>query len=188
MKKLLVSIGLIFLFLTGSTPVKAVEINKNDFDYEIVYQDEEITVGSFGNNEDFAKVLENSPTSITVSSENINQDDSNSGIVPFKTVSGPGGVVTLDSSDNKRTIYWTVKPSTAWPWIFEGNLELQYFSGYRRNVDLTGAGVLGSYTGGFVELNAHKGGTARLTGTAYDLRGDKFTVVPQAALPFLPSN
>ena len=30
MKKLLVSIGLIFLFLTGSTPVKAVEINKND--------------------------------------------------------------------------------------------------------------------------------------------------------------
>lgn len=131
-------------------------------------------------------MIENSKTSIQFSDDLLIQENI-IGITPFKTVTGPGGVVTLDMSVNNRTIYWSVKPATNWPWIFAGNLNLHYFSGFKRTVMISGSGAMGSRTSGYITLNAHNGGTVRMTGTATSLNGSNYQVMPNASMPFAPS-
>lgn len=90
---------------------------------EIIYQDDEITVGSFGNDPEIAKKIEESKTSVTsTENENNSKEQNESGITPFKTVTGPGGKVTIDAGTSGRIIYWSVKPATAWPWVFAGSI------------------------------------------------------------------
>lgn len=55
-------------FFVGGEAVQGAEsindINIDDYEHEITYQDNEITVGTFGNNEEIAELLENSPTAV----------------------------------------------------------------------------------------------------------------------------
>lgn len=189
MKKILSIIVALAFFFVGGEVVQAAEslddVDINDYEHEVIYEDEEITVGSFGNNEEIAEMLENSPTSVA-SYDFLNNSDSD--ITPFSTGTGPGGVSRIDvaTSDN-RTIFWSVTPATNWPYVFEGAIELRYFSGFSRDALITGAGAIGSTASGYITLNAHNGGTATLTGNAYDATFARYAVVPYVTIPFAPS-
>lgn len=107
--------------------------------------------------------------------------------MPFKTITGPGGVVTINTSNDNRRIYWTVKPANSWPYVFTGNMRLNYFSGYTRNAPLTGSGSASRRASGYVQMNPHGGGTATMTGTGYATNLKVHRVMPHATLPYAPS-
>ncbi|MGO1454558.1 MAG: hypothetical protein ACTHVM_07585 [Alkalibacterium gilvum] len=186
MKKFLMLFATIALFFVGGEAVQGAEsindINIDDYEHEITYQDDEITVGTFGNNEEIAELLENSPTAVASYSP-LNTDPF--AITPFATGYGPGGVSRIDvaSSDN-RTIFWAVTPSTKWPYYFEGRIQLRYYSGFSRDALVTGIGAIGTSSTGYIRLNAHKGGKATLVGNAYDATFKRYAVVPNVSSAF----
>lgn len=149
---------------------------------EIIYEDDEIKVGSFGNDPEIAKKIEESPTSVTVEESVCSGGQGQ--ITPFKTVIGPGGKVTIDAGTSGRIIYWSVKPSTKWPWVFDGNIHLRYYSGFKRNAPLSGFGGLGSTYSSYVEMKRNKGGEATLTGTVYSTNNKYYKVMPGASVHF----
>jgi len=162
--------------------VDSVSANDNDLNLdlskaEIVYQDDDITIGYFGNDPEIAKQIEESSTSVSSVEEP-------SLITPFQTVTGPGGKVTIDAGDNGRVIYWSVKPATAWPWAFTGEIQLRYYSGFKRDAAIFGTGGLGLSASGFVSMNENNGGIAHLKGTAFAIEGSQFKVLPGASTPF----
>ncbi|GIN78695.1 MULTISPECIES: hypothetical protein [Bacillus] len=180
MKKILTFVLVTFLSLSFANSIYADEIDDLDLDLskaEITYQDDEITVGYWGNDPEIAKKIEKSPTS--VSSTEVPHL-----ITPAKTVTGPGGKVTIDAGNSGQIIYWTVKPNTAWPWVFGGRIELRYYSGFKRNAFIKGSGGLGFSASGYVTMNKNNGGIATLKGTAAALNNSKFTVLPGASIPF----
>ncbi|MDA2113616.1 hypothetical protein PDN13_31935 [Bacillus cereus] len=178
MKKLFTFVFVALFSLTLADFTYASENTSNDLNLDlsnskIIYQDEEITVGSFGNDPDIAKKIEESPTSVT-----------NFEAVPYLTATGPGGKATLDAGANGRTIYWSVKPATSWPWTFKGNIGLRYYSGFKRDVTILGAGALGSSDSGYVYMNPNNGGRASLTGTAYAVNNSYYKVMPGVSVGF----
>jgi len=178
MRKILTFVAAILLSLSLADTIYADEITDSDLQKaEITYQDDEITVGRWGNDPEILKKIEESPTSVTVTEES-------SLIQPAKTVIGPGGKVTIDAASNGRRIYWTVKPNTSWPWWFIGEIRLRYYSGYKRNQHIEGVGALGGSDGGYISMNKNNGGIATLKGTAYSMNNSKFTVMPGASVPF----
>lgn len=183
MKKIIILFFASFLYFNLSDSVFASEDDDGMYidmsNAEITYQDDEITVWSFGNDPEIIKQIEDSPTSI--SSEEVIESGQ---IIPFLTATGPGGKVTLDPGSNGRYIYWSVKPSTAWPWTFAGEIQLRYYSGFKRDAPIWGSGGLGLSTGGLISMNKNNGGKATLKGTAYATNGNKYKVVPNATVGF----
>lgn len=149
---------------------------------EIIYQDEEITVRSFGNDEKIAETIANHPNSVSMNENSIVDP-----FVMYSSAEGPGGWSKITASNTGRSVYWSVKPNTKWPYQFNGNVELKYHSGYKRNQTVGGMGALGSWLSGSVSMNKSNGGYATLTGTAYSLNWEYFKVMPGVGVSFRPN-
>lgn len=148
---------------------------------EIIYEDDEITITSFGNDPEISEAIFNHPNSVTSAVEN----EINS-ITPYG-VTGPGGWSSITASDSGRSVYWSVKPATLWPFHFEGTVKLRYHSGFKRDAPIGSMGALGQTVSGAVTMNKNNGGVAYLTGTAYALSRDKYKVLPGVHTSFRPN-
>lgn len=144
---------------------------------EIIYMDDEITVRSFGNDTEISDAIFNHPNSVVVN-ENENT------IMPFSSVTGPGGRASIVAGNSGRIVYWSVKPATAWPYNFTGFVKLRYHSGFKRDAPIGGMGALGSTVSGSVTMNENNGGVAYLSGTAYALDRSKYQVLPGVSTSF----
>lgn len=174
MKKFILSTFFAVFSLFVVTPTFASEIDDQKLEElsktgEIVYQDDEITVRSFGNDEKIAEAISNHPNSVSMYENNI---------IPSASANGPGGRATINASNSGRSVYWSVKPATKWPYQFNGVVKLRYHSGYKRDAVVGGMGAIGSTLSGMVSMNKNNGGYATLTGTAYSLNGKYYKVMP----------
>ncbi|MBT1249466.1 hypothetical protein KHO97_03560 [Bacillus licheniformis] len=165
MKKVISGL-LVFVFSIGifSTVASAKE--------NVVYEDENFVVSTSDNN------LNSGVGEFIIPKENLSKFRTNS------TAIGSGGKATLNASDDRRRIYWSVKPKTWGPWWFEGTLKLRYRSGFKRNVHLSGYGVLGSTYSEYVPLNKNNGGRVYLSGKAVDAFGSTYGVLPNFSIAF----
>ncbi len=163
-------------FASETPDQKLEELSKTG---EIIYQDDEITVRSFGNDPEISDAIINHPNSV-VADENpvVNNDTTGNVIVPFSSVTGPGGRASIVAGDSGRIVYWTVKPATLWPYDFVGVVKLRYHSRFKRDAPIGGMGALGSSLSGSVTMNKNNGGVAYLSGTAYAISGDQYKVLP----------
>ncbi|MET1249441.1 hypothetical protein ABWW58_11690 [Sporolactobacillus sp. STCC-11] len=143
---------------------------------KIVYQDKEITVGTFGNDEEISNAIFNAPNA-SVSPFDVSNSNNNL-ISPLSSVSGPGGRASIVAGDTGRIVYWSAKPNTAWPYIFNGTVKLRYYSGFARDAHVAGSGVFGSSVSGYVTMNKNNGGIAYFEGHADALDNTKFVVLP----------
>lgn len=185
MKKIVLSAFLMLFSLVLVTPALANEdpdqvLEDLSQKGEIIYQDEEITVRSFGNDPEIAEAISNHPNSVSSFEPNLNNKDV---IMPMGAV-GTGGWSNITAGDSGRIVYWSVKPATLWPYHFEGLVKLRYYSGYKRDAPIGGMGALGSTLSGSVTMNKNNGGIAYLSGTAYSLTFDKYTVLPGVSAAF----
>lgn len=182
MKRIILPILAMFFSLVLVTPTFASEkadhklkkLTQNKG--EIIYKDDEITVRSFGNDQEISDAIFNDPNSVVA-----NNSDSviaNGDIMPLSSVVGPGGRASIVAANSGRSVYWSVTPATLWPYNFQGAVKLKYYSGYSRTAYIGGMGGLGLSVSGEVTMNANNGGVAYLTGTAYALTGDKYSVLP----------
>lgn len=188
MKKILMFISTLGVFFLPHTYAAAqgIDLDLDEYEHEVTYQDDEITVGRFKDGEKVANIINNNSSTAVFPSEDLLHYQ-NPEIMPFKTIKGPGGVVTMNTSNDNRRIYWTAKPINSWPYLFKGNMRLNYFSGYTRNAPLTDYGSASKSASGYVQMNAHGGGTATMTGTAYATNLQVHNVMPHATLPYAPS-
>lgn len=159
-------------------------INADAEEDTIIYQDDEITVKSLGKGLSEGTLID--PEIIYEDDEIVVSTSENfiPAISLFSTATGPGGTAKLDASSDRRNIYWSVKPKTIAPWFFRGTLKLRYYSGFSRDVDLTGYGAVGSTWSGIVSLNANNGGVVYLSGSAYAANGSLFNVLPEFNIAF----
>lgn len=146
----------------------------------IEYQDTEITVRSFDNNEEISNLIFNDPDSVvsTANENTLSNSLSSNAITPLSSVIGPNGRSSIVASDSGREIFWSVKPYTEWPYHFQGLIKLEFHSGYRTNRGVAGFGELGTTVSGEIVINKSKGGIAYLTGNAHALNGVRYTVLP----------
>ncbi|MEK4671549.1 hypothetical protein [Niallia sp. FSL R7-0271] len=142
---------------------------------EIIYQDEEITVRDFGNDPDIANLIKEEPNSVTANTNNTG--------IGIQAV-GPGGSANVTAATNGRTIYYTVRPATLWPYHFSGVIKLRYYSGFKRDATIGGMGAAGSSVSGAVSMNKNNGGYATLSGKAYSLDGDEYKVLPGVGVAY----
>lgn len=178
MKKLFLMSFTVFLSLFLAVPTFASEKPQNLEDLsnlgEIVYQDDEITVRNLGNDPVISNIITEDPNSVIA--------EENAGIKP--QVVGPGGKAVVTAGDRGRTIYWTVRPNTYWPYHFEGKVKLRYHSGFKRDAIVGGMNGIGLSVSGAVHMNKNNGGYASLSGTAYSLDFSKYRVLPGAGTSF----
>lgn len=178
MKKLFLMSFTVFLSLFLAVPTLASEKPQNLEDLsnlgEIVYQDDEITVRDLGNDPVISNIITEDPNSVIA--------EENAGIKP--QVVGPGGKAVVTAGDRGRTIYWTVRPNTYWPYHFEGKVKLRYHSGFKRDAIVGGMNGIGLSVSGAVHMNKNNGGYASLSGTAYSLDFSKYRVLPGAGTSF----
>lgn len=178
MKKISIASMLALSFLVTSNSAQADELEElTKGKGEIIYQDSEITVKSFGNDEKIAQAIANDKDTVEKVFNNSIPPQQNNSIL-YSSVSGPGGVSRINPCDTRRCVYWQVKPATLFPYNFNGTVKLRYHSGFKRDAFVFGFGMVGSTTSGIVEMNKNNGGVAYLTGAAYDLRGDRYRVLP----------
>ncbi|KIQ93120.1 hypothetical protein LH47_02828 [Anoxybacillus thermarum] len=90
------------------------------------------------------------------------------------SVTGPGGTSRIDYLRGSDEIYWSVKPNTSWPYQFLGYVTFGY--GASGSVPVASAGV--GLEDGLVDARGSGYCSATLSGTAYALDGDTFTVLP----------
>lgn len=116
MKKIMSLLLVAFFSLILAQSVHADELddyveNLDESKTEIIYQDEDITVTSFGDDAEIADMIENSPGAVT---EDYNFVSTPGEFITMGSVvkDGPGGRATLNSSDTRRAIYWSVTPKT----------------------------------------------------------------------------
>lgn len=152
---------------------------------EIVYKDDEITVRSFGNDQEISDLIFNHPDSVVAIG---NEEEVNENIMrPMASVTGPGGRASMIAGKSGRVVYWSAKPNTKWPFTFSGTVKLRYHSGFKRDAHVGGVGAFGSTVSGQVTMNKNNGGIAYLSGTAYALNGSQFTVLPKVHDSFRPN-
>lgn len=181
MKKILV-IMILALGLFDTSAFAATSKNQNNLDVltknkgEIIYQDKEITVTSFGTDKEIANAIANDPNTIETGIEKPQPNQSDS--VVYIAQPGDGGISRIDRGDDRQSVYWSVTPKTLWPYNFEGEVKLRYHSGFKRDVPIGGMGALGSTVSGKVTMNKNNGGVAYLSGTAYSMTFDKYRVLP----------
>lgn len=190
MRKFIFSAVMIFFSLVLVTPAFANEKDDQELEKlsqtgEIIYEDDEITVISFGDDPEISDAIFNHPNSVVVNESEISSE--NNIIMPFSSVTGPGGRASIVAGDSGRIVYWSVKPATAWPYNFVGLVKLRYYSGFKRDVPVGGMGALGSTVSGAVTMNKNNGGVAYLSGTAYALTGDRYRVLPGVSTTFRPN-
>jgi hypothetical protein len=144
----------------------------------VVYQDDDITVRSFGTDPVIASAIEHASKTVHVGvyDPNVGRERT--------TATGHGGIARLNASDSGRAVYWQVKPSTAWPFEFTGSVKLAYHSGFKRTANVFGVGAFGSTVSGEVTMHKNRGDYAKLTGKAYSLNGVKYTVLPGVGTSF----
>src|SRR5699024_5078369 len=138
MKRVTLSILVMFLSLFLVTPTFASEVSeKADQELEtltknkgeVIYQDDEITVESFGNDTEISDAIFNHPDSVVEDdSFEVNENE----IMPLSSVNGPGGRASIVAGNSGRVVYWSVKPKTSWPYSFLGIVKLRYHSGFKR--------------------------------------------------------
>lgn len=143
---------------------------------DITYEDSEVLVIAFNNNEDIANLISKSANTVTQGSDNFYQSRT--------TVNGPGGVAKLNAGKGGRSLYWMVRPRTAFPYVFSGKVNIKYYSGKKRGVNAIGTGAIGSSTSGVVYMKRNKGGYAKLSGTAKALNGRSYRVLPSVGTSF----
>lgn len=186
MKKIAILIFLMLLSLFLATPTFASQDIEETLDElnltgEIIYQDDEITVRSFGDNPEIAEAIFNHPDSVVADNSLIeNKND----FTPFSSVTGPGGRSSIVASDTGRSVYWSVKPATSWPYSFSGLVKLRYYSGFSRDVPVGGISALGKTLSGTVTMNKNNGGVTSLSGTAVAINGSAYTVLPGVSTTF----
>ncbi|MCK2012555.1 hypothetical protein GW626_16740 [Peribacillus muralis] len=146
---------------------------------EIIYEDDEIKVVDFGNDPEISEAIFDHPDS-EVNGAKID-------IVPFSSVNGPGGRSSIVASNTGRSVYWSVKPATLWPYHFSGVVKLRYHSGFKRDAPVGSMGALGQTVSGGVTMKKNNGGVAYLSGTAYALSRDKYRVLPGVNTSFRPN-
>ncbi|MBK5491791.1 hypothetical protein [Bacillus sp. TH13] len=190
MKKVFLSTFFAIFSLVLVTPVFASELDDQKLEMlnatgEIIYQDEEITVRSFGNDTEISNAILNHPDSVSMDGSNPIIDKNNP--IMYSSVNGPGGRSSIVASNSGRSVYWSVKPATKWPYQFNGNVALKYHSGYKRNATVGGMGALGSTLSGSVSMNKNNGGYATLTGTAYSMDWKYYKVMPGVETSFRPN-
>lgn len=117
---------------------------------------------------------DNKGTSVEVTKDKLNKIGG--GIHIDTTVTGNGGSATVDPYSG--SVYWKVKPATAWPYEFKGTLEVDYYNGDSQYFNLSGYGALGSSVSDTVELDETGGYSVYLDGEAYSLNGYGYVVVP----------
>ncbi|MFF0653498.1 hypothetical protein ACFYTB_20595 [Bacillus velezensis] len=100
------------------------------------------------------------------------------------TAIGNGGKATLNSSNDRRRIYWSVKPKTWGPYLFQGKLKLRYYSGYKRDALISAWGALGSTASGVEYLNKNNGGKVYMSGKAVTTSGSIYGVLPSFSIAF----
>lgn len=149
---------------------------------EIIYKDDEITVRSFGNDPEISEAIFNHSNSIVKNENNANDNI----ITPFGAT-GSGGWSSITASDSGRSVYWSVKPATLWPFHFTGLVKLRYYSGFKRDAPIGGMGIAGQTISGSVSMNKNNGGIAYLSGTAYAVTGDRYKVLPGVNVSFRPN-
>lgn len=192
-KKITILPMLVMLFsLILVTPTFASEVSEKDQELEtltenkgeIIYQDDEITVRSFGNDPEIAGAIFNHPDSVVGdNSVEVNEN----GVMPFASINGSGGRSSIVAGNSGRIVYWSVKPATLWPYSFTGLVKLRYHSGFKRDAPIGGLGAIGSTVSGEVTMNKNNGGVAYLSGTAYSVTGSKYTVLPGIHESFRPN-
>lgn len=186
MKKIVLSTLFMLLSLVLITPTFA-SANTDQLDEllptgEIIYMDEEITVTSFGTDTEASEMIFNHPDSV-VSDDAVNENT----FTTFASSTGPGGRASIIASTSGRSVYWSVKPATAWPYNFAGLVKLRYHSGFKRDAPVGGMGAFGSTISGAVTMNKNNGGVATLTGTAYALNASYYKVLPGVSESFRPN-
>lgn len=161
---------------TPSNPENAQKILDNkSLTGKIIYEDDEVKVVSFENNQTAANTI--NIASNTVSAQEANNN-------PRTTANGSGGIAKLNAGDNGRTLYWSVKPDTIWPYNFNGNIKVNYYSGKVRNQAIGGFGALHQTLSGYMTMKKNKGGSAKLTGTAVNTNGVSYRVLPSVQVAF----
>ncbi|WP_374717704.1 hypothetical protein [Neobacillus sp.] len=188
MKKFIFTIISMVFSLVLVTPAFANEQDNQELEKlsqtgEVIYEDDEITVISFGNNPEISDAIFNHPNSV-VNESGISSSDN---IITPSSVTGPGGRASIVAGDSGRIVYWSVKPATAWPYQFSGFVKLRYYSGFKRDVAVSGFGALGSTVSGAVSMKKNNGGVAYLSGTAYALSGSLYRVLPGVSTTFRPN-
>src|SRR5699024_896041 len=193
MKRVTLSILVMFLSLFLVTPTFASDVSeKADQELEtltknkgeVIYQDDEITVESFGNDTEISDAIFNHPDSVVEDdSVEVNEDE----IMPRSSVNGPGGRASIVAGNSGSVVYWSVKPKMSWPYGFLCIVKLRYHSGFKRDAAVGGSGVAGSTSSGKVTMNKNNGGVAYLSGSAYSLNGNLFKVLPGVHVSFRPN-
>lgn len=171
----------IFSLVAFSQPASAVEsleevtqLNQITFEDakklgEITYQDNEVFMVSFGNNEHIAQLIAKEKNTVMTTLPNVRARSS---------VSGPGGTARINGSGDRRQIFWSVKPNTTYPWAFKGNINIKFNSGRNSDFGVYGTGALGSSYSGYIGLVPNNGGYAKLTGYAESIDGYGYNVLP----------
>ena len=98
------------------------------------------------------------------------------------SATGPGGTARLDIMDGGTVLRWEADPNTLWPYLFTGTISFMNHGGTRY---VSGGGVLGIATSGLEPVGsiASQGyDYATFEGTATDLQGTKFVVLPEVGI------
>ncbi|MCT4396798.1 hypothetical protein [Periweissella beninensis] len=164
------------------------QLDNGIFKGDIVYQDDDITVRSFGDNQDVATAIANANNTVSAGTTTTNSANTSSKFSPYAsiktTTTGNGGVARLNAGDSGRVLYWSVKPATEWPYEFNGSVKIKYYSGASRTVLVGGVGALHSTLSGSVTMNKNHGGHASFTGSAVSLNGNTYHVLPSVGTSF----
>ncbi|WP_338754715.1 hypothetical protein [Leuconostoc mesenteroides] len=164
------------------------QLDNGSFKGDIVYQDDDITVRSFGDNQDVATAIANAENTVSAGTTTTNSANTSSKFSPYAsiktTATGNGGVARLNAGDSGRVLYWSVKPATEWPYNFNGSVNIKYYSGASRTASVGGFGALHSTLSGSVTMNKNRGGHATFTGSAVSVNGHTYRVLPSVGTSF----
>lgn len=135
------------VFADSTDPLNAQQaqnqLDNGSFKSDIVYQDDDITVRSFGDNHDLATAIANAENTVSAGTTATNSVNTNT---------GNGVVARLNAGDSGRILYWSIKPATEWPYHFNGSVNTKYYSGASRKAPVGGFGALYS-TLSFLTMN-----------------------------------
>ena len=164
------------------------QLDNGSFKGKIVYQDDDITVRSFGDNQDIVTAIANAKNTVSAGTIATSSVDTNSKLSPYASVkttaTGTGGVARLNAGNSGRILYWSVRPATEWPYNFNGSVHIKYYSGASRTASVGGFGALHSTLSGSVTMNKNRGGYATFRGTAVSVNGHIYRVLPSVGTSF----
>lgn len=160
-------------------------LDNSNFKGEIVYQDQDITVRNYGNNDQVSKLIDTASNTVSTGTAKQSVTTPENPIFSNKsTTVGNGGVAKLNAGNSGRILYWSVNPNTAWLYNFQGSIHLSYYSGFQRTAAVGGFGSLHQTVSGSITMNKNRGGYASLSGEAVSITGKNFFVLPGVGTSF----